>query len=67
MTADRRARLATRVRQPGLIAAPGVFDGISAKIADRLGFDEPTNFSKYFKREAGCTPADFRQRQRTSG
>jgi AraC-like DNA-binding protein len=37
-----------------------------ATIADRLGFDEPTNFSKFFKREAGCTPAEFRQRQRAS-
>jgi len=33
-------------------------------IADRLGFDEPTNFSKFFKREVGCTPAEFRKRQR---
>jgi len=31
--------LARRLRQPGLITAPGVFDLISAKIADRLGFD----------------------------
>ena len=33
-----------------------------ATIADRLGFDEPTNFSKFFKREVGCTPAEFRKR-----
>jgi len=33
-------------------------------IADRLGFDEPTNFSKFFKREVGCTPAELRKRQR---
>ena len=32
-------RLAQRLRQPGLITAPGVFDMISAKIADGLGFD----------------------------
>lgn len=31
--------LAQRLRQPGLITAPGVFDLISAKIADSLGFD----------------------------
>lgn len=37
-----------------------------ASIADRLGFDEPTNFSKFFKREAGCTPASFRRRQRAA-
>lgn len=33
-------------------------------IAERLGFDEPTNFSKFFKREADCTPAEFRRKQR---
>ena len=37
-----------------------------ATIADHLGFDEPTNFSKFFRREASCTPAAFRQRQMTS-
>lgn len=31
--------LAARLRQPGLISAPGVFDMISAKIADAMGFD----------------------------
>jgi 2-methylisocitrate lyase-like PEP mutase family enzyme len=31
--------LAQRLRQPGLITAPGVFDLISARVADRLGFD----------------------------
>ncbi len=35
-----------------------------ATIAEKLGFDEPTNFSKFFKREVGCTPAEFRKRQR---
>ena len=34
-------------------------------IAEKLGFDEPTNFSKFFKRDAHCTPAEFRKRQRT--
>lgn len=37
-----------------------------ATIAEKLGFGEATNFSKFFKREAGCTPAEFRQRQRAS-
>lgn len=32
-------------------------------IGDRLGFDEPTNFSKFFKREEECTPAEFRRCQ----
>lgn len=31
--------LAARLKQPGLITAPGVFDMISAKIADAMGFD----------------------------
>ncbi|MCY1550228.1 HTH-type transcriptional activator RhaR [compost metagenome] len=35
-------------------------------IGDRLGFDEPTNFSKFFKREEACTPAEFRREQRRS-
>lgn len=39
MTADKRARLARRLREPRLLVAPGVFDGISARIADRAGFD----------------------------
>lgn len=34
-----------------------------ASIAEQLGFDEPTNFSKFFRREVGCTPAEFRRRQ----
>jgi len=36
----------------------------AAAIADKLGFDEATNFSKFFKREVGCTPMEFRRRQR---
>lgn len=31
--------LAERLKAPGLIVAPGVFDLVSAKIADQLGFD----------------------------
>lgn len=34
-----------------------------ASIAEKLGFDEPTNFSKFFRREAQCTPAEFRREQ----
>ncbi len=34
-------------------------------IAEKLGFDEATNFNKFFKREVACTPAEFRRRQRT--
>ena len=31
--------LATRLKQPGLISAPGIFDMISARLADSMGFD----------------------------
>jgi 2-methylisocitrate lyase-like PEP mutase family enzyme len=31
--------LAERLKQPGLIVAPGVYDGITARIADAMGFD----------------------------
>lgn len=37
-------------------------DMSSADIAEALGFSEPTNFLKFFKREAGETPEQFRQR-----
>jgi len=36
-----------------------------ASIALHLGFDEPTNFSKFFRREVHCTPAEFRRRKTT--
>jgi AraC-like DNA-binding protein len=32
-------------------------------VSDRLGFDDMTNFVKFFKREVGCTPGEFRRRQ----
>ncbi len=31
-------------------------------IAERLGYDEPSNFVKIFRREAGMAPGDFRRR-----
>lgn len=34
-----------------------------AVIAERIGFAESTHFVKVFKREAGCTPGEFRRRQ----
>lgn len=34
-----------------------------ATIAEKLGFHEATNFSKFFRREADATPAEFRRRQ----
>ena len=36
---QRRAALARRMKQPGLVVAPGVFELISARIADPMGFD----------------------------
>jgi len=29
-------------------------------MAERLGFEETTHFTKFFKRETGCTPTEFR-------
>lgn len=34
----------------------------AAEISYLLGFDEPTNFSKFFKRGAGVSPLEFRKR-----
>ena len=39
MTDKAPQTLAQRLKQPGLISAPGVFDMVSAKIADGMGFD----------------------------
>jgi AraC-like DNA-binding protein len=35
-----------------------------ARIAGQLGFDDPSNFSKYFQQRTGTTPAAFRDRIR---
>ena len=32
-------------------------------IGEGLGFDETTNFIKFFKRKAGCTPSEFRRKR----
>jgi 2,3-dimethylmalate lyase len=37
--AERRAKLAARLREKRLLSAPGVFEMVSAKIADRMGFE----------------------------
>jgi 2,3-dimethylmalate lyase len=39
MTKRQRADLRTRLRAKDLLVAPGVFDGISARIADQMGFE----------------------------
>ena len=36
----------------------------AAAVGNRLGFTEPTNFGKFFQREAGETPGAFRDRLR---
>ena len=36
---SKRAELAQKIRAPGVTTVPGVFDMISARIADREGFD----------------------------
>ncbi|MFN3348912.1 oxaloacetate decarboxylase [Pseudorhodoplanes sp.] len=38
-TSNRQSTLAGRLKQPGLISAPGVFDMVSARMADSMGFD----------------------------
>ncbi len=35
-----------------------------SRIADMCGFDEPTNFVAFFRREVGCTPGVYRNRAR---
>jgi len=35
-------------------------DSSVAEIADQLGFDDPSNFSSWFRRHTGTTPAAFR-------
>ncbi|WP_115554838.1 helix-turn-helix domain-containing protein [Xanthomonas arboricola] len=37
-----------------------------AAIAEELGFDEATNFNKFFRREVSCTPSEFRRRYRVA-
>jgi len=36
---DKRTRLAERLKKPGLVVAPGIFELISARIADQMGFE----------------------------
>jgi AraC-like DNA-binding protein len=68
-TLTRAARLCTGQSAKGVIAQRIVLEakrllvhtGLpAAAIAERLGFDEPTNFGKFFRRVAGCTPRAFR-------
>lgn len=34
----------------------------TARIAEHLGFDDPSNFAKYFQHRTGVTPTEFRSR-----
>lgn len=36
-------------------------EATAAQIGHQLGFTEPTNFLKFFKRMEGCTPLEFRE------
>ena len=38
-SAEKRTRLAERIRRRDLVVAPGVFDLVSARLADRVGFE----------------------------
>ncbi|KUL51734.1 transcriptional regulator [Streptomyces sp. NRRL F-4489] len=42
-------------------------DQPAARIADRLGFADATNFTKFFQRQAGVTPIAFREAVRGGG
>ena len=37
-----------------------------AAIGDQLGFDEATNFVKFFRRETGSTPGAFRTQRKAA-
>ena len=39
MSQAKRAKLAARLKQPGLITAPGIYDMVSVRLADTFGFD----------------------------
>jgi AraC-like DNA-binding protein len=51
------ARLALEAKRLLTHSAPSV-----GAIADQLGFDDASNFVKFFRRNAGCTPTEFRSR-----
>ena len=39
MSSNKPAKLHTRLKQPGLVTAPGVYDMVSLRLADTFGFD----------------------------
>jgi len=39
MSSNKPAKLHARLKQPGLVTAPGVYDMVSLRLADTFGFD----------------------------
>lgn len=74
-TLNRAARLHTGSSAKGLIDRRVVLEAKRllahetvpvAEVAERLGFEDPANFSKYFTQRAGRTPAEFRRTARST-
>lgn len=57
-----RARRIAFVTGTGKVCAQPMLRSIRS-IGRRLGFDEATNFGKFFRRETGMTPRSFRFRR----
>ncbi len=57
-----RARLALEARRLLLYG-----DLTAAEVADRLGFEDPSYFARFFRREVGTAPSRFRVSRGTSG
>jgi AraC-like DNA-binding protein len=69
-TLDRRLLTARSVTARGAISVRTLLEakrmltrpGISIKvIASELGFEEPQNFTRFFRTLAGCSPSSFRE------
>ena len=39
-------------------------EALDKEISNELGFGEPTNFIKYFRRHTSSTPLEFREKHR---
>jgi len=74
-TLSRACTASTGLTAKRLIARPTVLEAkrllvhgeaTTAEIAHRLGFSEPTNFVKVFRRLVGAAPAAFRTRFATT-
>ena len=49
------------LQRDGCLTLPGVFDGISARLAASIGFEDPFQFSHTFKNVFGVSPDLFRR------